>query len=142
MKVLIDTNVALNILLHQPIFFASSKKVFDLAETGLFAAFISTSAITDIYYIASKKLGNKVARENIKHHLLQVFKPATVTDTHIYQALDLEWDDFEDSVQYIVGESFAADYIITRNAKDFGSGSIPAVTPEEFLQAIITDSSN
>ena len=47
MKVLIDTNVALNILLNQPNFFAASKKVFDLAETGVFAAFISASAITD-----------------------------------------------------------------------------------------------
>ena len=58
-----------------------------------------------------------------------------VTDSNIYQALDLDWDDFEDSVQYMVGESFAADYIVTRNTKDYSSGSIPAVTPEEFLQA-------
>ena len=136
MKVLIDTNVALNILLSQPNFSPGSKKVFDLAEIGVFTAFISASAITDIYYIASKKLGKKVARENIKQHLIPVFQPATVTDNHIYQALDLDWDDFEDSVQYIVGESFSADYIVTRNAKDFTSGSIPAVTPEEFLQAI------
>ncbi|MCL2139128.1 MAG: PIN domain-containing protein [Treponema sp.] len=136
MKVLIDTNVVLNILLNQPNFFDGSKKVFDLAETGVFAAFISASAITDIYFIASKKLGKKVARENIKQHLLSVFKLATVTDSHIYQALDLDWTDFEDSVQYTVGESFSADYIVTRNTKDFASGSIPAVTPEEFLQAI------
>ena len=136
MKVLIDTNVALNILLNQPNFIAGSKKVFDLAETGVFAAFISASAITDIYYIASKKLGKKVARENIKQHLVPVFKPAAVTDSHIYQALDLDWDDFEDSVQYIVGESFSADYIVTRNTKDYTSGSISAVTPENFLQAI------
>ena len=136
MKVLIDTNVALNILLNQPNFYAGSKKVFDLAETGVFAAFISASAITDIYYIASKSLGKKAARENIKQHLLQVFKPAAVTDSHIYQALDLEWDDFEDSVQYIVGESFSADYIVTRNTEDFASGSIIAITPEQFLETI------
>ena len=55
-------------------------------------------------------------------------------DTNV--ALDLEWDDFEDSVQYIVGGSFSADYIITRNTEDFASGSIIAVTPEEFLRNI------
>jgi hypothetical protein len=48
----------------------------------------------------------------------------------------LEWDDFEDSVQYVVGEDLAVDYIITRNIKDFVSGSIPAVTPEQFFEAI------
>jgi len=139
MKVLIDTNVALNILLKQPNFFPGSKKVFDLAEIGVFAAFISASAVTDIYYIASKKLGKKVARENIKQHLVPVFKPAAVTDSHIYQALDLDWDDFEDSVQYVVGESLSADYIITRNNQDFSSSPIPALTPEQFLQVITKD---
>ena len=53
----------------------------------------------------------------------------------------MDWDDFEDSVQYTVGESFSADYIVTRNAKDYSSGSIPAVTPEDFLQTIIADNS-
>ena len=70
--------------------------------------------------------------------ILQVFKPATVTDQHIYQALDLNWEDFEDSVQFIVGESLAADYIVTRNTKDFSPSSIPVVTPEQFIE-IITD---
>ena len=53
---------------------------------------------------------------------------------YIYQALDLDWNDFEDSVQYIVGESFSADYIITRNTQDFSSSSIPAITPEQFME--------
>ena len=90
------------------------------------------------YFFPFKKdLGKKPAKEALKG-LLSVFKPAAVTDSHIYHAFDLEWDDFEDSIQYIVGESFSADYIITRNTQDFLSGSIPAVTPEEFLQTITT----
>ena len=136
MKVLIDTNVALNILLRQDEFFISSKKVFDLSETGKVAAYISASAITDIFYIVSKRLGKTAAREAIKQHLVPVFKPATVTDGHIYKALNLDWDDFEDSVQYVVGEDLAVDYIVTRNARDFVSGSILAVTPEQFIEAI------
>jgi len=67
---------------------------------------------------------------------LKVFKPADVTSDNIYKALDIEWNDFEDSVQYIVGESLSADYIITRNTKDFSSGSIPAMMPEQFIEII------
>ena len=67
---------------------------------------------------------------------MQDFKPAAVTDDHIYQALDMDWNDFEDSVQYVVGESLSADYIVTRNTKDYTSGAIPAVTPEQFIQTI------
>jgi len=71
--------------------------------------------------------------------ILRVFKPVTVTDSNIYQALDMDWNDFEDSVQYVVGESITADYIITRNVQDFSSGSVPAVTPEQFIQTVSED---
>lgn len=138
MKVLVDSNVVLNKLLNQAKFFAGSNAVFNLAEDNTITGYISASAVTDIYYIASKTLGKKTALAELKK-ILQVFKPATVTDNHIYQALDLDWDDFEDSVQYVVGESFSADYIVTRNTQDYTSSYIPVVTPEQFIKAITTD---
>jgi predicted nucleic acid-binding protein len=136
MKVLVDTNVVLNILLKQPAFYTGSKKILDLAETRQITGYVSASAVTDIYYIAAKNLGKTGAREAIKH-LLRVFDPATVTGSDIYQALELEWSDFEDSVQFVVGEGLSVDYIVTRNTQDFPSGSIPAVTPEQFIRHIV-----
>jgi predicted nucleic acid-binding protein len=138
MKVLIDTNVVLDVLINNLVFLTYSKKIFDLAEQKQITGYISASAITDIFYIAQRKLGKKTTKEAIKK-VLKVFYPATVTDNNIYQALDLEWDDFEDSVQYIIGKGLAVDYIITRNTQDFASGSIPAVTPEQFIKNIITE---
>jgi predicted nucleic acid-binding protein len=135
MKVLIDSNVALDVILDNAGFVANSRVILELAEQKRFTGYISASAITDIFYISQKKLGKKTAREAI-NHLLHIFYPATVTDNNIYQALALEWDDFEDSVQYIVGEGLAVDYIVTRNTHDFASGSIPAVTPEQFIETI------
>jgi len=135
MKVLIDTNVVLDVLINNAVFFANSKKIFDFAEQRRITGFISASAITDIFYIAQRKFGKKTIKEAIKK-VLKVFYPATVTDNNIYQALDLDWDDFEDSVQYIVGEGLSVDYIVTRNIKDFVFGSIPAVTPEQLIETI------
>ena len=135
MEVLIDTNVALDVILNNSKFVINSRAILDLAEQKRFNGYISASAITDIFYISRKKLGKNIALEAIKH-LLHIFHPATVTDNNIYQALDLEWDDFEDSVQYIVGEGLAVDYIVTRNTQDFSSGSITAVTPEQFIETI------
>jgi predicted nucleic acid-binding protein len=132
MKVLIDTNVVLDVLIDNTAFLANSRKIFDFAEQKQITGFISASAITDIFYIAQRKLGKKATKEAMKK-VLKIFYPATVTDNHIYQALDLDWEDFEDSVQFIVGESLSVDYIITRNTQDFTSGSIPAITPEQFI---------
>jgi predicted nucleic acid-binding protein len=135
MNVLIDTNVVLNILLEQPDFYTGSKKIFTLAEMSYITGFVSASAITDIFYVSQKWIGKAASRKSMKH-ILHVFHPATVTDNNIYDALDLEWDDFEDSVQYVVGTSLHVDYIVTRNIKDYSSGYIPAVTPEHFMQII------
>ena len=133
-KILVDTNVALDYLLHRPDY-SNAMIIYLLAEQNFIAGYITASAITDIFFLAKGTLGKKPAKEALKN-LLSVFKPAAVTDSHIYRALDLDWNDFEDSVQYIVGESFSADYIVTRNTHDYASGSIPAVTPNEFIQAI------
>jgi len=137
MKVLIDTNVALDILLNR-LHYADSIAIIELAEKGDVEGYISASAITDIFYLSQKDIGKKPAKEALKK-LLRVFKPATVTDSNIYQALNLDWSDFEDSVQYVVGESFDVDYIITRNTQDYAPSSIPAVTPEQFIQAITSN---
>jgi len=134
MKVLIDTNVALDYMLNRSDY-SNAKIIYLMAEQKLIVGYISASAITDIFFLAKGTLGKKPTKEALKK-LLQVFKPAAVTDNHIYQALDLDWDDFEDSVQYIVGESFSSDYIVTRNIRDYSSGSIPAITPEEIIKII------
>jgi predicted nucleic acid-binding protein len=137
MKVLIDTNVALDIMLHRKDF-AVSEAVSKLAEKNVITGFISASAITDIFYIAKSTLGKKSAKEAMKE-LLEVFRPATVTDGNIYEALNLNWEDFEDSVQFVVGKSFSADYIVTRNTKDYSSSTIPAIEPEQFLKLFEKD---
>lgn len=48
-------------------------------------------------------------------------------------ARNAEFADFEDSMQNESALSAGADYIITRNKKDFENSTIPAVTAEEFL---------
>ena len=138
MKVLVDSNIVLDILLNNTAFYFNSIAVFVYAEQKRFAAYVSASAVTDIYYISRKKLGKEAALKAI-NKLFSVFMPATVTGEDIYKALDMEWRDFEDSVQYMVGEGLAVDYIITRNTQDFSSSSIPAVSPEQFIQVVDED---
>jgi len=73
-KVLIDTNVALDILLHRQDY-PNAKVVYLLAETNQIDSYISASAITDIFFLSKNDLGKKNAKEALKT-LLSVFKPA------------------------------------------------------------------
>jgi len=133
MKVLIDTNVALDVLLKRMPHYEKSAGVFVLSEKKEIEAYISASAVTDIYYITFKALKNKLATIDLLRKLVNIVSVAAVTDDNVRLALELEWDDFEDSIQYMAGENLMVEYVITRNPKDFERGSISAVTPEEFL---------
>ena len=136
MKVLIDTNIALDVLLKRIPHYEKSAKVLVLSEKREIDAYISASAVTDIYYITRKVLQDKRNTIDLLRKLINVVNVAAVTGDNVRHALELEWDDFEDSLQYMVGENLPVEYIITRNLRDFEHGSIKAITPEEFLKYI------
>ena len=65
--------------------------------------YISASAITDIFYITNKTIKNKVeAKDLLKKLINYTIEVTSVDGSIISQALDTDWDDFEDCVQYYV----------------------------------------
>ena len=141
MKVLIDANVAIDVLLGNQPFLASSVKVIGLSKLGI-DLFLSASTVTDIYYIVTRSLKSKKIAINLLKDLLKNVDVAAVTGNEIRQAINLDWDDFEDAVQYATGESIAVDYIVTRNKSDFSSAALPVVSPDELLALLISPGGN
>jgi len=137
MNVLIDTNVALDVLIHREPFFEFSQLVMLASEQKVINGYVTASSITDIFYITNNHLKDHAATYKLlKDHLIGTISIAAVDSKSIVDALDLEWSDFEDCVQYVVGDSIAADYIVTRNPKDYKNEKIKVVTPEELLNII------
>jgi len=133
MNVLIDTNVILDILLERKPYYENAARINVLCEKGYVNGYISASAITDIFYVAKKELKNKDIVSELLKNILKTTHIASVTESDINEALNLKWDDFEDSVQYVIGKNIYAKYIITRNPKDFTNSRIKAISPDEFL---------
>ena len=136
MNVLIDTNVVLDMLLQRDPDFQNAARINVLSEKGYICSYISASAATDIFYVAKKELKNKNTVIELLKNLLATTRIASVTEAGIHEALDLQWDDFEDSVQYVAGKNVSAEYIITRNPKDFANSQIKILSPEEFINQI------
>jgi len=136
MNVLIDTNIILDMLLRRDPYFQSAARINVLSEKGYICSYISASAATDIFYVAKKELKNRDSVFELLKNLLITTRIASVTEAGIHEALDLRWDDFEDSVQYVAGKSVSAEYIITRNPKDFANSQIKIMSPEEFVNQI------
>jgi len=136
MKILIDSNVALDLFLERGAFYDPALRVFSLSK-GDFGLFVSASTITDIYYIVRNlKKSKEIALASVKN-LLAMVDVAAVTGNEIRQAISLDWGDFEDAVQYAAGETIAVDYIVTRNKSDFASTIMPVVSPDELLALLI-----
>lgn len=133
MKILIDTNIVLDVLLKREPFYEEAAKVLKLAAKEDMQEYVSASAVTDIYYIAYKMLRDRTTVRELMKKLLQVVAVAGVASEEINKALELAWNDFEDSVQYSVALSNDMDGLITRNVKDYSESKIPVWTPEQFL---------
>ena len=137
MIALIDTNVIVDVFIRREPHYKFSQMVLLAIEEGLVIGYVSASAITDIFYIVSKHFKSKTnAKNQLKNHLLNYMNIAYVDGEMIKNALNIEWDDFEDALQYCVGESIAVDYIITRNQKDFSKGIISVLSPEELIDIV------
>ena len=133
MTVLIDTNVILDVLLQRQQFIQASAGVILLSEKNIIEGYVTASAITDIFYVTNNTYKDKQKTMNLLKSVLKTVNIAAVTGEEIYRALDLNWNDFEDAVQYTAGEHIQADYIITRDLGGYEGSSIPVIQPVGFL---------
>jgi len=48
-------------------------------------------------------------------------------------ALSVDFNDFEDAVQFMIAREEGMDFIVTRNIKDSRHSPIPVLTPSQFI---------
>ncbi|MDR1211851.1 MAG: PIN domain-containing protein [Spirochaetaceae bacterium] len=134
MKVLVDTNVIIDILEKREEFFQASYEVARLAVQGRIQAFMPASAVTDVYYIIHQSVHDA---EKSKEAIIGLTTLVGLCDTmagDIHAALSLPVNDFEDAVIAAIAKRERADYIVTRNEADFRDSPVPAVSPAAFLE--------
>lgn len=134
MKVLYDTNVVLDVLWPRLEFLANSSSALNLATTDKIEGYLAAHAITTIDYLARCSPAYSRASINV---LLKYLKIAAVDQSVIQEALTSSIKDFEDAVTHSAASAVGADFIVTRNVKDFSGSSVPALEPALFLTQII-----
>lgn len=132
MRAIIDTNVVLDVLLERDPFAGPAIEVFCLAEQSGIDALICATTVTTIDYLLQKSLPKPKAR-NALHRLVSLFGIATVNRPVIERALASKIQDFEDAVLNESGRMAGADFIITRNTRDFAESPLKVCDPSEFL---------
>ena len=134
MKVLLDTNILLDIVEKREPHFADSYKIFIKSAERKITAIIGASSITDIYYITRRNCKNA---EQAIGFIIDMLKVVTAVDTKaadIQEAIRLNFSDFEDAVVAATAVRENVDYLITRNASDYKKSAITAISPADFLK--------
>ncbi|MDR2718324.1 MAG: PIN domain-containing protein [Treponema sp.] len=140
MKVLVDTNVVLDVLLKRSPFYQDSFKIFQLVDQERIHGCLSASSITDIFYLLRKDRHNSGEVYRIMDELIALFSVIPVSETTIAAALALRWKDFEDAVQFMTARENSVTHIITRNKADYEISDIPCVSPVEFIESALNSS--
>ncbi len=129
MRVLVDTNVVLDLLQEREPFVENAARLFERMDAGEIEGFITATTITNIYYIVRKVAGREVAQDAIAQ-ILSDLNICAVDLNVLEQALALNFEDFEDAVQYACAIVHNLDAIVTRDLSRLVNAEIPVVLPE------------
>ncbi len=133
-RLMIDSNIFLDVLLQREPFFESSKAVLKLCEDKKVQGFLSASSVTDIFYIVRKGLQSTDSAYRALGSILDIVKVLTVTNDDVLNAFMQKASDFEDCLLATCARSNKCSVIVTRNKKDFLDFGITLMSPEEILK--------
>lgn len=134
MVVLIDTNVALDFLTMRQPYYDDARDIIRLCACEQVEGYIAFHSLPNIFYVLRKNYSEKDRREMLKK-LCLVLKVTGASHEKVCDAIERdEFADFEDCLQDECAKEVSADFIITRNTKDFQHSEIKAIMPQEFLE--------
>ena len=135
MKILVDTNIILDVLCNRPEFVNDALQVFRYCEANQITGYLSALSVPNIVYIMRRELDSAKIKE-ILGTLTSIFTVVDLRKTDLMKAADLAFSDYEDALQAICAARVKADYIVTRNIRDFKNSPVPAVKPQELFDRI------
>ncbi len=134
-KIFLDTNIIIDFLGEREVFYEPAAKIMTLADRKKIKIFTSPSSISNSYYLLSKYENTKTALEKIRKFKV-LCSISMMDDEVIEKAINSNFKDFEDAMQYFSALASHCDVIVTRNENDFKNAMIPVMNGESYLQTL------
>ena len=134
MRICFDTNVIIDILGTTPDF-EKSYAAYDTILTREFDPCVALVSLPDVVYLLKQRgyLSKKAARDALED-LFTMFEILDAKPVDCQEAFESEMADFEDALIASIAKRNMADFILTRNKRDFINSPVPALTPQEFME--------
>jgi predicted nucleic acid-binding protein len=133
MKVFLDTNILVDVLLNRPAFVADSESLILRCEALGAEMLVGWHGLATAYYLLKRGRTEQQAMVEVDK-ILSWARVADCTDASARRARSQGFSDFEDALQAAAAEASAADWPVTRNTGDFARSLVPVLTPSQFLQ--------
>jgi predicted nucleic acid-binding protein len=135
-KGFLDTNIVLDLLAKRIPFYSEAAMLFSLADKKEILLSISALCLADTNYILSRQLPSAEVRTILRKFKVLV-NVLPLDDKITDLALNSDFQDFEDAIQYYTALANDQDLIITRNQADFRESKLPVMSAGEFLESLI-----
>ena len=132
MRILLDTNVLLDVLLKRGDWLANAETIWQAGIDGRLAGCVTASSVTDIYYISRRLVSMQAARRVVRQ-CLDCLDILSVDNEILEHAYALANDDFEDALQIAAATRDNLDAIVTRDPNGFSASPINVLSPAELI---------
>jgi predicted nucleic acid-binding protein len=132
-KVFVDTDIIYDLLAKREPFYPFAARLFTLSDRKKISISVSSLSFANLHYILSRLKTSTEARK-ILSRLKVLVNVLPVTDKTIELALNSDFRDFEDAIQYYCALESSIPVLVTRNVKDFKKATISILTAEEFIK--------
>ena len=130
----IDADIVLDLLCKREPFYPYAAEVFTMGDKGILSLVTTPLVFANVFYILRKSLGIERAKELLRK--LRIIIGIVETNEKIVDvALNSNFSDFEDGIQYFAAREQGIRILLTRNIKDFKGADMIVQTPEEFLKS-------
>ncbi len=135
MKLLIDANILLDVLQNREPHARMSSLIWKMCESEQADGYVSALTFANLVYVMRREMDPDEIDKTLQS-LSLIFEFTDLSAADLSHAAELKWNDFEDALQSVTAKRLNADYIITRNVKDFLESKVPALTPSELLSRL------
>lgn len=134
-RILIDTNIALDLIVHRDPFYSKASLLLFVAGTKDLELWMGANQVTDALYIGSNKQSKNQLKE-VQNRLLSLHDVVKFCDTTCFQVermLLSDWQDPEDALVYETALNVRADAIVSRDKTGFENSILPVFDYDELF---------
>lgn len=123
-RVLLDTNVVLDVLLRRQPWLTEAQPMWEARDAGTIIACLPVSALTNLYYIGRKQVGREQIMAGIRYCVTN-FELVSLERQDAEYALGLSGPDFEDNLQIACAVRVGVLFLVTRDPADYAAAPVP-----------------